>query len=332
MNMNSPTTHIRARPIQGLTLIELMVSITIGLVLMIAIASAYLGSSSAGRMAEAQARMNEDAQNALAILVQQIRVAGDNPKQPNYAAANPTNPAFGTTTYIVRGCDGTFTNITSAASVAALTCNAGSNSLPDSIAISYEADRYNTVATSSGLATDCLGNQLTPLTATVNVLSGTTTVPTAVTYTVADNRFYVASVGSIPTLYCKGSGNSTPQPIVENVEDLQLLYGTATASTPAAGTRTIAGYLDANSVETETTLATLKPDSPHRWDLTMTIKICVLVRSELPVVSDAASAKYVPCFANPPDPVDAPDLRLRRAYYSTVVMRNRLQPNTTFPL
>ena len=94
----------------------------------------------------------------------------------------------------------------------------------------------------------------------------------------------------------------------------------------------IAGYLDANSVETETTLATLKPDSPHRWDLTMTIKICVLVRSELPVVSDAASAKYVPCFANPPDPVDAPDLRLRRTYYSTVVMRNRLQPNTTFPL
>ena len=65
----------------GFSLVELMVSLTIGLVITVAALSAYMGSSNAGRVADAQSRMNEDAQAALSTLSQQVRLAGANPVQ-----------------------------------------------------------------------------------------------------------------------------------------------------------------------------------------------------------------------------------------------------------
>lgn len=315
---------------RGLSLIELMVSLVIGLVIMIAVVSAYIGASGATRVAEAQARMNEDGQAALTILTQQLRMAGNNPKQANYDVATPRNPVYPAGTYIVRGCDGKFSDITTAADIPSLTCPAGGGSAPDSIAISYEADRYNTVATTGGAATDCLGQALTVLSGTANIWDGVSaSVPGSVTFTVADNRFYVGTTTTVqsPSLYCKGNGGATAQSLVENIEDLQFVYGTAPA-TATPSTLSVAGYLnatvDANSmlsIITAPTLAALA-DDPARWAQVMTVRICVLVRSERPVASDADSARYVQCDGT----VDTnpPDLRLRRAYSTTVVLRNRV--------
>lgn len=334
--MKTTSPRRSGRHIRGLSLIELLVSITIGLILMIAVTSAYLGSSGASRMAEATGRMNEDGQTALAILTQQLRMAGDNPRRNAYPYATPSNPVFGTGTFAIRGCDGTFSGITTG-DIASLTCAAGTNTLPDSIAIAYEADATNTVPTAGGLATDCAGQSLPVVTATVNKWNGTlpvvaNTVATSVTYTVADNRFYVKTPAgsSTPSLYCKGNGGGE-QPLVENIEDIQFIYGTA----PATGTLTTAGFLDANGVETDTnadgsgaTLATLactpsstSCDSSRRWARVMSVRVCVLARSSGPVVSDAASAAYKNCDGT--DGANASDLRLRRTYYSTVVLRNR---------
>lgn len=314
-------TH-RARFERGLTLIELMVSVTIGLVLMIAIASAYIGSSGASKLAEVQGRMNEDAQAALSILAQQIRMAGDNPRRPDYADADRRNPAFTAASYFIRGCDGQFSDVTTAPDIPSLTCG---TTQPHSLAISYEADTDNTIPTSGGAATDCLGRALPSITGNVSKWNGVASVPTAITYTVADNRFYVttptgatATVTNVPSLYCKGNGSSsTTEPLVENIEDLQFIYGTA----PSTGTLTMAGFLSANGVETSATLALL-PDSPSRWARVMSVRICVLARSTEPVFSDSESAAYVPCFATAP--VTPTDTLMRHAYYSTVVLRNRV--------
>lgn len=316
----------RAQPLlrrpysRGLSLIELMVSLTIGLILMVAVVSTYLGSAGASRTAEAQGRMNEDAQAALTILSQQLRMAGNNPKQPNYTSASPRNTIYGAATYIVRGCDGTFSNISTAADIQSLTCAAGGGAAPDSIAISYEADTFNTIPTAGGAATDCLGQSLPVVSGFADIWNGTNPVSTAVTYTVADNRFYVgtSAVISSPSLYCKGNGGVNPQPLVENVEDLQFVYGTAPST---ATTLSVAGYLSAADILTDTGLAALA-DDPARWSKVMTVRICVVVRSELPVVSDAASAQYVQCDGTLN--TSPPDLRLRRAYSTTVVLRNRV--------
>lgn len=316
---------------RGLSLIELMVSLVIGLVIMIAVVSAYIGASGATRVAEAQARMNEDAQAVLSILSQQLRMAGNNPKQPNYPAATPRNPVYEVPTYIVRGCDGKFSNVTSAADVNALTCAAGGGTAADSIAITYEADRYNTIPTAAGAATDCLGQTLTAQNGIRNIWDPTlmTSVPTAITFTVAENRFYLGTSTSVvaPSLYCKGNGGATAQSLVENIEDLQFFYGTAPA-TATPSTLSVVGYLngtaDVNgilSVQTAPSLVAL-PDDMSRWAQVMTVRVCVLVRSEKPVVPDTDSARYVKCDGT----VDTspPDLRLRRAYSTTVVLRNRV--------
>ena len=270
------------RSIRGLTLVELMVSLVIGLIVVLATVSTYLGSSSASRVADTQGRMNEDAQGALTILSQQLRMAGNNPKQPNRTVEAPRNPVYDGSTYIVRGCNSKFSNI-AAANIPALTCSVGASTTPNSIAVSYEADRYNTLPTSTGVPTDCLGQSLTA-----------------------------------PSLYCKGNGGANPQPLVENVEDMQFTYGAG----PATGTLTsVAGYLDSASLLTQANLAAL-PDDPARWARVVTVRICVLMRSEKPVVDNSASARYTKCDGT--EEINPPDLRLRRAYSTTVVLRNRL--------
>jgi type IV pilus assembly protein PilW len=327
MNSHLPPPRL-ARYAKGLTLIEMMVSIAIGMFVVIAIVAMYAGASGAARTAEAQGRMNEDAHAALTILTQQIRMAGTNPMQPNRTAAVPRNPVFPAGSYAIRGCEGKFSNITSAADLPSLTCTAGTSTLPDSIAVRYEADRYNTVPTTTLLPTDCVGSTLTTIT---NVLTpmvtgpGTTGTGTA-TYFVADNRFYIgtSTVVTSPSLYCKGVSNPNAQPLVENIEDMQFIYGTSPA---ASATGTVAGYLDADGVETnavaDSTGATLSglATSSARWARVVTVRICVLARSERPAAVDAASAQYIGC--NGTLVTNPPDLRLRRAYHTTVVLRNQ---------
>ena len=333
------------RHAQGFSLIELMVSLTIGLVIAIAAFSAYLGASSSSKMTDAQSRMNEDGQAALMILSQQLRMTGNNPRQSNRTEESGRNPiylptptftlptptftfsagAYTLATFRVRGCDGTFENVTSTTatidSLNTSTCVSGTSTTPaDSIAVNYEADQYNTLPTSSLIPTDCLGNGLTQISTVLPTV--TTTIPTIVTstaaYYIAENRFYIGTSATIlsPSLYCKGNGGSgTQQPLVENIEDMQLWYGTVinTAVTlpPTSATiAPVAGYLRADQVV-----------SQSDWNKVTSVRICVIVRSENPVVSQTASANYYKCDGT----LDTTktDRRLRHAYSTTVSLRNR---------
>jgi type IV pilus assembly protein PilW len=349
--MQATRRQIRQRHLSqaaGFSLIELMVSLTIGLVIALAAMSAYLGAASSSKMSEAQSRMNEDAQAALNILAQQIRTAGTNPAHanrvteflhnpvydPTYVGGTVTSYANGTTSFTVttamsafaiRGCDGTFSNITTVANLDSFS-NCGTSTAPDSIAVSYEADRYNTVPNANNEPTACVGNSIAT-TVTATFPSGTST-PTTANFRVADNRFYIStSAANVPSLSCKGNDNSTSQPLVENVEDMQFTYGTVSTSATST-TATVAGYLTA--AEVNGLAATYGITNAAAWGKVMTVRICVVVRSEKPVVSDAASGQYDKCIkepnASPPEiPLDTSqtDLRLRRAYSTTVVLRNR---------
>jgi type IV pilus assembly protein PilW len=337
MHLRSKT---KSRTVQGFTLIELMISMVIGLVIVVAAMSAYLGAAGASKISDAQSRMNEDGQAALNLLAHEIRMAGANPVQTSRDPAFSRNPVYsvyplsattaagGSATYTttpvtytvssfsIRGCDQTFSNVTAttATNIDALTCG-GTSTLPDSIAINYEADKYNTAALSSGTTgTDCLGNAAPTISATFSAGTATTA-----TFWVADNRFFISSPASgIPSLYCKGNNaGSANQPLVENVEDLQFQYGTISTSTTST-TATIAGYLTASDI---TALTTTPNDDATRWGKVLTVRICVVVRSENPVAPDAASASYLKCDGT--RDTTKTDLRLRRAYTTVVVLRNR---------
>jgi type IV pilus assembly protein PilW len=322
---------------KGFSLVELMISLVIGLVIMVATMTAYVSASGASKISDAQSRMNEDAQAALTVLAQQIRMAGTNPVQVGRTKDTfPTNPVYiatyvggsvtvkptsftlspvspGATNYAIRGCDGTFGSITTAANIDALTCTGGTSTLPDSIAVSYEADRYDTVPTSGGLPTDCVGSSVPSITATFTVGTATTA-----NYAVADNRYYIANSSGITSLFCKGNGGLT-QPLVENIEDMQFEYGAASAADTST-TATIAGYLTADQVVTESTMAALG-NIPKQWGKVLAVRICVVARSASPVLTDTASSTYIKCDGSTGPTV--PDLYLRHAYSTTVVLRNR---------
>lgn len=378
----------------GFSLIELMVALAIGLIIAVASFSAYLGASGASRMAEAQMRMNEDAQAALSVLTQQLRMAGSNPYQPGRAEdASRRNPVYGATSYptgayatsnfAIRGCDGTFEPSTGpeSESIDNLVCKS-QTAEPDSLAVSYEADIFNTTATAVGnFPSDCLGNKLNTVTAKIPapaasgpatapmspppiatlpllVVTGPMLVVTVVTpgaaasvpvvptpaptpvpqsfqevsYAVAANRFYLGvSVAQVPSLYCKGSGlnsdgtASAAQPLVENIEDMQFWYGKVATSTTALDdvkTEKIGGYLSAAEILTKSSVTGVSSDNEaQRWAKVVTVRVCVLARSEAQVMPNSASAQYLKCDGT----VETvpPDLRLRRAYYATVVLRNR---------
>ncbi len=325
----------------GLTLIELLVSMTIGLILMVAVIGAYIGASGAGRTAEAIGRMNEDGQQALLILSQQLRMAGANPSQPDRSTASVGITARGhsmplhnsiTNAYAVRGCDLTFTNIAGAASTAALTCaHVAASTGPDSISIAYEADRLNSVATGAGVPTDCIGNGLTA--STFNFTRSDEATAGSVSVYEAENRFYITTTAVItnPSLYCKGNGNANGQPLVENVENMQIRYGVvnpASASvtyvsvTPTFTTTLVLGYLRAQEVDTRTDGGlTGAAGIAARWNAVKTVRICVVVRSESEVLDSIASARYLDC--NDTLVTTPPDRRLRRAFSTTVVLRNQ---------
>ena len=300
---------------QGFSLLELLVSMCIGLLIIAAALSAYQGATSASKLAEAQSRMNEDAQAALSILTQHIRMAGNNPVQANRTDASHRNamPIF-----TLRGCDNVFGQITTNSATEDLSCT-GTGS--HSIAIAYEADNFNTIHNTSGLAqpTDCLGNRLTAIsTPGVATVTGLATTQ----HYVAENRFYIGTstaISGTPSLYCKGNGGlGSPQPLIENIEDLQLTYGTARSSGPGSDNATVAGYLTAAEVSA---LATNPADNATRWRKVLTVRICVLVRSDAYLVSDTASASYFQC--NGQLDTTQTDRRLRRAYATTVALRNR---------
>lgn len=317
------SAQARFRRAAGFSLIELLIAITIGMVIVGAALSAYLGAAESGRLTTAESRMNEDAQTALDLLAQQIRMAGNNPKRPNYALATPRNPI--TNTFSLRGCNSTFTNIKAvgatpaAADINSLTCPVGSGT--HSIAVSYEADTFNTTP-AAGVPTDCIGSALPAQNANVTqITSPTTTGPVAVVFYEADNRFYIetSATSGRPSLYCRGNGGAgTPQPLIENIEDLQLTYGTSQA---ASGAGTVAGYLGATDFVDNTKVA-LATDR-ERWARVVTVRICVVARSESPILSDAASARYIKCDGTVE--TSPPDLRMRRAYFATISLRNRIE-------
>src|SRR2546430_5290133 len=78
--MSQPRSHHRSPIVPGraagLTLVELLVAMTIGLVLIIGATQVYVDSSKAYGINEATARLQENARYALSVLEPDIRMSG----------------------------------------------------------------------------------------------------------------------------------------------------------------------------------------------------------------------------------------------------------------
>ncbi|MGE0329805.1 MAG: PilW family protein [Ramlibacter sp.] len=308
--MNPRHIPLRAR---GVTLVELLVSLVLGLVVMLAASQAYLATSSTSRINDAQAKMNEDAQTALSILTQQLKLAGANPVRPDRAQASLRNPL--TATYTLRGCDSSFDS-TSVASIDALTCgHTPASTGPDAIAIHFEADAFNSSTQSGGTTpTDCVGYGLDGIATSFTDSAGGARQTTMF---LATPVYYLSTSDNRTSLSCRDLGSTRGQPLIENIIDLQLRYGTASAANPD----TVMGYLTAQQIDDPAGLIVGTASAAQRWALVKTVRVCILMVSDSAIATSAESAQYRNC--NGTLVTNPPDLRLRRAYTTTVFLPNR---------
>ena len=270
----------------GFSLVELLISMVIGMVVVGAVLSAYLAAGSSGRNGRALAQITEDASIAMSVLRSNISMVG-------YGKATGVDPdGLFTKNYGglgVFGCNGAFTD--ASRTIDQLACEAGD--APDSIAVAYEADRWNSVD-SGGVPLDCLGNKITA----------------AGGYYLAYNRFYVAG----GQLLCRGPGSNAAQALVDNVEDMKIFYGVAgnTFARKGPATHRVA-YFGSASVFND-----LGRDVASNG--LMSVRVCLVIRSADSVLD--APADYHGCSGDVK--VDAGDRHLYRTFTSTIVLQNHV--------
>jgi len=274
---------------RGMSLIELMISLVIGLVVVGAVLISIIGSSKSGKFESAYAQMNEDAQIGLSILSRDIQMAGYS--EPTALVNTGTVPApvyvlnFGNLAAAIFGCDTDFASPV-AANVA---CGTGANA---AIEMSYQADTQSTVAT-GGVPSDCLGSAIA-----------------AGPPYIVKNRYYISAGNSgRPELYCAGVGGSG-QPLIENVDSMSILYGVQVAAAP----RQVVRYVSATAIA---------GIGPAEWNNVVSVRICLIVRSALPVLNDGGedTTKYQDCAGASQT---SNDRYIRRAYFTTSTVRARM--------
>jgi type IV pilus assembly protein PilW len=280
----------------GFSLIELMISLVIGFVVVGAVFAAYLSTGSSGRTGRALSQVTEDASIALNVLRSGVNMVG---------YGKPTGFDTLTNRFIkdykdpgLFGCDDAFTDL--GQTIDKLACAKGDGH--DSIAVAYEADQWNSVTSGAGsvVPLNCWGAEMQ------NVVVGGNS------YYLNYSRFYLDG----NQLMCKGltaKGETDPQPLVDNVVDLQIKYGVAVRDNAKPDTFGVAYYSDAVDMSALPSAAD--------WQNTVSVRICVVVKSAESAL--AAATNYQGCKGEEVK-VDDTDLHLYRAFTTTVVLQNRL--------
>lgn len=275
----------------GFSLIELMISITIGLVVIGAVFASYLGSGVAGRNSQALSQVNEDANIALNVLRSNLMMAGFSQPAAVVSGGEFTPSYAGVGLF---GCEGaTFADPSLA--IGSLTCNAKAANTADSVAVAYQTDASMAPVNASGEPLNCQGDGIT--------ISGGIFVNVA--------RFYLAtpSGATLKSLYCRGTTSTAAQALVDNVVDLQILYGVASDPVQTANRRVL--YYAAADL----------PLTAANFANVAAIKLCIVVASATEVMDEATPYQGCNPFAAPSTPSDK---RLYKAFTTTFVMQNRL--------
>lgn len=293
-----PTVGRHRRYRRGFTLIELMVSVTIGLILLLFLSSLYFNSRSSSRLNDDNARMHEDGRYALDLIGRNLMQAGFGNMQTGSTTDFP--PAHPPNVKALMGCNyGFATPVTIPP-----TCAAGPGPAPSGItgpsafSVGYTSEPYANGANISGAGTDCSGTQAVNATSTKGGL--------------VINSFYLDT--DTKTLYCKGNaGTATPQAILSNVDNMLLTYGIDTGSrhaplqsTPDA---TLAGTVDA-----------INGNNQAGWDRVVTVTVCLEIHSANSVVTGATGQTYYKC--NDRQPTAASDRLLHTTVTRVFTLRN----------
>lgn len=284
-------------PEAGFSLIELLISMVIGLVIIGAMFSAYLGSGTSSRNSRAMAQITEDASIALSVM--RSAIASTSYIVPTGSDAKGFVNVAGSDgrTTSLRGCSTPFADPDQ--TIGGLACGADA-SQPDAIAVNYQADAQNSAVSAANIPLDCLGNE-------VPEEGG------AGGARMAYQRFFLNN-GS---LECQGPGSDSPQALVDNVIDLRVTYGLGGDPLKPDKKFRVVRYLDAAGVWAADGTGAL-------FDQVLSVRVCLTVASAANVLDTVV--QYVDCEGNAVNPPGGDnDRRMFRSYTTTVVLNNRLE-------
>lgn len=282
---------------QGMTLIEVLIALTIGLVILIAIGTAYLSSTNMARQRENQSELNEPAAIVIRMLQRDVANAGyvdifDFDASNQRQAASLFNPAYPELMNLyqripgaaplqtpltqffpglmpVFGCDGAMNskpNEITNAGTATLTCGTA-NATKNSLQVAYQAAPSSTANplrslinpdVATGEGRDCNQQELDP--------AGSKFVI---------NRYFVqaSSTDGVNELYCAGSGNGSSQPLARGVEEFVLRYQTSNpgVAPPVGSISPVAGGIQAQYLS-----ATAVTASSIGWANVTAVEVCMV--------------------------------------------------------
>ncbi|MBY0572444.1 MAG: PilW family protein [Undibacterium sp.] len=321
------TTHRKHRQ-AGRTLVELMIALTIGLVIMLAVTALFITNNASSRVSDDKTRLDEEGYLALNLIAFHIRMAGygslkkitptgateaDQTLQEAKMYTNFTGNSHGVNTNAIRGCANGFSN--PAASAETVNCNSGTGS--NAVLVRYVVDALSSnVSSGTGLPVDCLGAEIT-----VNPA-----IDDDPAYFVADNRFFVQTnpETQVPELYCLGNGGTSigatalanpAQPVAENVEKLIINYGLSDNVDKKANSQVVARFLPAEEMLTTGESSLVNAE----WNRVISARICIVVRS----ANNNITLRPQTYFGCDGKSVTANDRRLRGVFSTTVTIRNR---------
>lgn len=236
------TTQLRRRE-SGFSLIELMVSILIGLFLTGGLVYSYIGAKRSYNFNQAMSRIQENGRFAIHVLTRNIREAGYMSCAQNTGRiTNTLDTATGNYLWqFTAGVDG-FDNVGSQWPAPLSNPLHGEETVSGSDVIAVRKAGDTAVPTSEiesdqpYIVTDC--TQSTIYKAAADEDSGSQYVSNGKVFTLTTSIYYLAqsSYADVPSLWQQESNDSSADELVPGVQNMQILYGEDTNGDRAADT------------------------------------------------------------------------------------------------
>ncbi len=265
---------------QGLSLIELLIAMVIGLFLLGGITTTYIQSKQSSIKRDEYSILQDNGRVALEFMSTSIAHTG----YVAFPSGVISPSSFITKAVVSNTCDGGGQNVVTPGNFTGKLTEDGASGASDSIGVIYLGD--------ANLSTDCAGGSL-PVACQLG--GGNTDSDSAKIY----SSFFVQN----NSLQCAGSRTTTIEPIADDIENIQFLYGV-----DADDDRVVDRYINATQMGTFA-------------NNVISIQIGVLVRSEREVKSEAEVIKY----SLLDQAITSPNDRFLRAVFTTTVnLRNTL--------
>jgi len=335
--MNTKARPISRKHVAGLTLVELMVAMTIGLMLLAGISYVFLGARQTFRTTENLSRIQENARYALEMMARDIRMAGyvgcGNMRNVTLnTIANPPIPPLATGNALtgtdwpgaaVSNFSGSLITRVAGDSLSVMGAFGGGvpltgNLVPSNANVQLVDNRYGFVADDVLVVTNCVSADMFRAT---NVSAGGSVTTIAHSNSAnTGNRIgtyggdafvfkveqYLYFIGTNPSgrrsLY-KTSLTEGTRELIEDVWDMQIVYGVDTT-----GDNAVNQYMDATAVA----LA-------GRWADVLTVQLQFLFASAEDGIATTPQA-----YTFNGSTTTAGDRRMYQVFTSTIGVRNRL--------